>query len=69
MIAFGLLVEAIAAIAVVVGLLLGDDGVGVLWASVAVVVVGLLIAMVGVSRARPPLRARLTTYAGPVDGT
>ncbi len=65
MIALGLLVEAVAAIAVVVGLLLGDDGVGVLWASVAVVVVGLLIAMVGVSRARPPLRAWLTTHAGP----
>lgn len=67
MIALGLLVEAVAAIAVVVGLLLGDDGVGVLWASVAVALVGLLVAMIGVGRARPPLRAWLTTQTGPVD--
>jgi hypothetical protein len=67
MIALGLLVEAIAAIAVVVGLLLGADGVGVLWTSVVVVVAGLLLTMVGVSRARPPLRAWLN-HTGPVDG-
>jgi hypothetical protein len=56
MIALGLLVEAVAAIAVVVGILLGDDGVGVLWVGAAAALVGLLLAMIGVGRARPPLR-------------
>lgn len=67
MIALGLLVEAVAAIAVVVGILLGDDGIGVLWASAAAALVGLLLAMVGVGRARPPLRPWRATQPGSPD--
>ena len=54
MIALGLAIELIAAVLVVIGLLLGADGTGVLWSSIAVVLVGLLIAGAGVRRARPP---------------
>jgi len=53
-IALGLAIELIAAVLVVIGLLLGADGTGVLWSSIAVVLVGLLIAGAGVRRARPP---------------
>lgn len=54
MIALGLAIEVVAAVLVVVGLLLGTDGTVVLWSSTGVVLVGLLVAGVGVRRARPP---------------
>lgn len=54
MIAFGLVVELIAGVLVVIGLLLGADGTAVLWISTAVVLVGLVIVAAGVRRARPP---------------
>lgn len=56
MITSGLAIEAIAAVMVVAGLLLGLSGVTLLWASVVVVLAGLVVTMIGVRRARPPRR-------------
>ncbi len=64
MIALGLTVELGAAVLLVVGLLSGASGTGMLWASAALVLVGLVIAMIGVRRARPPRSAWLPPPAG-----
>jgi hypothetical protein len=56
-IALGLTVELVAAALLVVGLALGEPRASMpLWASVAVALVGLSIAAIGVARARPPRR-------------
>lgn len=57
MIALGLTVELCAAVLLVVGLLRVDAGTGLLWSSIAVVLVGLCVAAVGVRRSRPPRNA------------
>lgn len=57
MIAVGLAIELVAAVVLLIGLVLGEGAATVpLWASVALVVVGLAATCVGVARARPPLR-------------
>jgi hypothetical protein len=53
-IALGLAVELIAAGLLVVGLLGPTAGTAILWASIAVVLLGLCVTAVGVRRARPP---------------
>lgn len=58
MIALGLAIEVIAAGLLVIGLVLGEPWAATpLWASVAVALVGLIVASIGVARARPPRRA------------
>lgn len=66
MIALGLVIEAVAAALVGVGLVLGGRGVGVLWVSVATALAGLVITSLGVRRARPSRRG--WTPAPPVAG-
>lgn len=67
MIALGLAIELIAAVLVVVGLVLGEpQAITVLWASVAVALVGLSVTSIGVARARPPRRAVAAPPAAPV---
>jgi hypothetical protein len=57
-IALGVAVELVAAVLLVVGLALGEPRASMpLWASVAVALVGLSIAAIGVARARPPRRS------------
>lgn len=57
MIALGLAIEVIAAGLLVIGLVLGEPRAATpLWASVAVTLVGLIVAAIGVARARPPRR-------------
>jgi hypothetical protein len=53
-IATGLAIELIAATIVVAGLLLGPAGTPWLWSSIGTVLVGLVMAVIGVRRARPP---------------
>lgn len=61
MIAAGLAIELIAAALLLVGLTVGGAyASAILWAAVAVVLLGLAVATVGVARARPPIRV-LTT--------
>ncbi|HSJ44925.1 MAG TPA: hypothetical protein VK923_09620 [Euzebyales bacterium] len=67
MIALGLAIELIAAVLVLIGLLLGAEGTGMLWSSIAVVLVGLLIAGAGVRRARPPSQRWTSSSATPHD--
>lgn len=67
MIALGLAIELIAAVLVVIGLLLGADGTGVLWASIAVVLVGLVVTGAGVRRSRPPWQRWPSSIATPPD--
>lgn len=57
MIALGLAVELSAALLLIVGLLQTPVGTGLLWSSIATVLVGLVIASIGVRRARPPRNA------------
>lgn len=54
MIATGLAIELVAATTVVIGLALGPSGTPLLWSSIAMVLVGLIVASAGVRRARPP---------------
>ena len=55
MIAVGLAIEALAIPLVIGGLVVtGAGGVVLLWASIVVVLVGLVVTTVGVRRARPP---------------
>ena len=58
MIALGLTVELVATVLVVLGVTLEGDGTGVLWSSIAVVLIGLAIAVAGVRRVRPPWPGR-----------
>jgi hypothetical protein len=53
-IAAGLAIELIAATMVVAGLIMGPSGAPVLWSSIGMALVGLVLAAIGVRRARPP---------------
>jgi hypothetical protein len=66
-IATGLVAELVACALVVVGLLLGPSGTEVLWASIAVVLVGLVIVGAGVRRARPPWQGWTPSATPPPD--
>jgi hypothetical protein len=67
--ALGLAIELIAAVLLVIGLFLGADGTGVLWSSIAVVLVGLVVTGVGVRRARPPWHGWPSSIATPPDAS
>lgn len=69
MIALGLAIELTAAVLVVIGLLLGAGGTGVLWSSIAGVLVGLVITAAGVRRARPPWQGWPSSIATPRDAS
>lgn len=62
MIALGLVVEAVAGVLVVAGVV--TSSVPVLWTSTVIVLVGLLLVVAGLRRARPPARGVVSLLLG-----